>query len=97
MQRPDPLCQALKKKKKSHHILWNFFPIFLLQRELTSFVTHDVTDSEKTILRELLFEVVQLKDESHSQDCFPGSEIFSTFFFFPTANTRKMDCVGQVM
>lgn len=93
-QRPNPLFQALKKKKKKSPIPFcGMFPIFfLIQRELTSFVTHDVTDTEKTILRELLFEVVQLKDESHSQYCFPGSEIFSTFFFFPTANTRKMDC-----
>lgn len=57
-----------------------FFPYLFDTKELTSFVTHDVTDSEKTILRELLFEEVQLKDESHSQYCFPGSEIFSTFF-----------------
>lgn len=83
----------LKKKKKSHLILWNFRPpIFLIQTERTLFVTRDVRDGEKIIPRELLFEVVQLKDESQSQYSFPGSETFSTFFFFfPTANTRKTD------
>ena len=53
-------------------------------------------DGEKIILRELLFEVVQLKDELHSQYSFPGSEIFSTFFSFPQPTQGKWP-VGQVM
>lgn len=99
MQRPDLLVHALKKKKKrktSHPLLWDPPPlIFLIQRGLTPFVTHDVTDREQIILRELLFEAVPLK-MGCAQDCFPGSEILSTFLLFPTANPRKrrkkMDC-----
>lgn len=78
--------------------MWDFFsPIFLIRRELTPFVAHDVTDGEKIILRELLFEVVQLKDELYSQNHFPGSEIFSTFFFSFPQPTQGKWTVGQVM
>lgn len=95
MQRPDLLFQA---SEKSHLLLWDFFfsPLFLIQRGLTSFMTRDVTNSEKMVLREFLFEVVQFKDELHSQYCSPGSETVSTFFSFPQPTPGK-GTVCQVM
>ena len=90
MQRPDLLFQALKRK--FHLILWDFFPPSFWCKENWLFVTYDVTRRwEDHPQRASIWSGSIKRWVAFSIQFSRFWDIFH-FFFFPTANTRKMAC-----